>query len=348
MSSVVSGYCNSDETAARAAISGNAHNLVTTHGLTLSSLGCGTHLGDQNDETQRRIQEAIGELIDSGLNVIDTAPNYRNGDSERAVGAVLREACAKGVSRSAVFLSTKVGILPDRTSYCPQGIIDGRFCYAPSHILASVEESRIRLGVNTIDCLYLHNFDEAQVHLSAQQREDVIGTAIQTVKVLLERNWIRSVGLATWDGLRVGIDHPSHLDLVDWVRRFWDHGIVDRFGLIQLPLGIWAPEALMSPVQRNPQTGHPATTLEVACALGLTVIANSSLLQGKMLSLKLPEFSAIQGFSPAQYLIQWTRSQPEVAVTLVGMKSAQSVEEGKRIMALPKSAQVLLSDSNSY
>jgi len=336
MSELLNGYCCEDETADRALSFTSTNNFIKTRGLTLSSLGCGTYLGNDDNETQVTIQEALCELVCSGLNVIDTAPNYRNGRSEEAIGAALREVCAKGVSRKAIFVSTKVGILPDTIGHYPKETICGQFCFSPEYILSSVEASRNRLGVDTLDCLYLHNFDEAQVSLSGEHREDVIDAMMQVIKTLLEKNWIRTVGLATWSGLRVEVDHPAYIDLLGWEKRFRMHGLDKYFGMIQLPLGVWAPEALLATVQKSPLTGQPMTPLRVANELGLTVIANSCLLQGEILSIKPPDFSGNSELNTAQQFIQWTRSQPDVAITLVGMKNKNSVKDGKQIMALPK------------
>lgn len=344
MSVLLSGCCQPKDSVEWAASFDNPRNFVATRGLTLSSLGCGTYLGSDDDKTQHRVVAALRELIGAGLNVIDTAPNYRSGYSESAVGAAVRAACNGGVPRGALFLSTKVGILPEGMACDPAEILDGRFCYAPEHILASVAVSRDRLGVSTIDCLYLHNFDEAQTFLSHRQQEETIDGIVRAMRILLEREWIRYVGLATWDGLRVERDHPAHMDLVEWTRRFERYGLGDPFAFIQLPLGIWAPEALITPVQIYPRTGQPATALVVARELGLGVMANSSLFQGGVLAIEPPGFSCQQALSPAQLFVQWTRSVPEVDVTVVGMKSELSVREGREIMSLPKSMQVFLAN----
>src|SRR5258708_4695741 len=57
--------------------------------LALSSVGIGTYLGAADDATDARYAAAIGRAIDLGINVVDTASNYRGGRSERAVGRAL-------------------------------------------------------------------------------------------------------------------------------------------------------------------------------------------------------------------------------------------------------------------
>jgi len=55
-------------------------------GLTLSSIGIGTYLGNYDAATDAGYTEAIAKFVESGGNVIDTAANYRFQRSERNIG----------------------------------------------------------------------------------------------------------------------------------------------------------------------------------------------------------------------------------------------------------------------
>lgn len=58
--------------------------------MRLTSLGIGTYVGEPNDETDFMMYEAIkSSVLSGGVNVIDTAPNYRYMKSERTVGKIL-------------------------------------------------------------------------------------------------------------------------------------------------------------------------------------------------------------------------------------------------------------------
>jgi len=54
--------------------------------LSVSALGIGTYLGDCTDEEDAAYVAAIRTAITAGVNVVDTAINYRCQRSERAVG----------------------------------------------------------------------------------------------------------------------------------------------------------------------------------------------------------------------------------------------------------------------
>ena len=55
--------------------------------LWLSSIGLGTYLGEPDDATDRAYTEAVSTALRSGINVLDTAINYRHQRSERNIGA---------------------------------------------------------------------------------------------------------------------------------------------------------------------------------------------------------------------------------------------------------------------
>src|ERR1700752_2440466 len=67
--------------------------------LTVSSLGIGTYLGQPNDKTDQGYTAAIVSAVENGLNVIDTAINYRFQRSERNIAAAIRQLAQKGFAR---------------------------------------------------------------------------------------------------------------------------------------------------------------------------------------------------------------------------------------------------------
>ncbi|HET9792998.1 MAG TPA: aldo/keto reductase, partial [Thermoanaerobaculia bacterium] len=90
-----------------------SHFRQAQDGLTLSSIGLGTYLGEENDETDRGFEESIGIALGLGVNVLDTAVNYRGQRSERAVGRAVAGAIARGAgARDEIFVATKGGFLP--------------------------------------------------------------------------------------------------------------------------------------------------------------------------------------------------------------------------------------------
>ena len=58
-------------------------NFRRALGVSVSSIGIGTYLGETDDETDRAYEEAINASLRGGINLIDTAVNYRFQRSER-------------------------------------------------------------------------------------------------------------------------------------------------------------------------------------------------------------------------------------------------------------------------
>ena len=85
-------------------------NYKTVQDLTLSNIGVGTYLGNPDSETDYLVQDAVKKSILSGVNVIDSAINYRAQKAERSVGnAIMQLIDNNDISREEIFVSTKNG-----------------------------------------------------------------------------------------------------------------------------------------------------------------------------------------------------------------------------------------------
>jgi aryl-alcohol dehydrogenase-like predicted oxidoreductase len=95
-------------------------------------------------------ESLIGTSFDAGVNFIDTADVYSDGESERLVGAALK---ALARPREQVVVATKV-----RGRVGP-GV--NQVGLSRAHILASIEGSLKRLGLDYVDLYQIHGFDPA-------------------------------------------------------------------------------------------------------------------------------------------------------------------------------------------
>src|SRR5574341_1417651 len=73
------------------------------NGLLLSSIGIGTYLGEHDAATDESYTDAVVAAVSAGVNVIDSAINYRFQRSERAIGAALKKLAAAGIAREEIF-----------------------------------------------------------------------------------------------------------------------------------------------------------------------------------------------------------------------------------------------------
>src|SRR6476659_3922878 len=83
------------------------------HGLVLSSIGIGTYLGNPDEATDDGYTRSVVRAVELGVNVIDTAANYRFQRSERAIGAALKILTTEhNIARDELVICTKGGYLP--------------------------------------------------------------------------------------------------------------------------------------------------------------------------------------------------------------------------------------------
>jgi aryl-alcohol dehydrogenase-like predicted oxidoreductase len=322
----------------------------TTCELTVSSLGVGTYLGDSTDADDACYDRAIRTAIQCGINVVDTAINYRCQRSERAVGAALQQVFAAGHAvRDELVICTKGAYVPlDRTppatredyqAYLKREFLDpqvlnadelvgGGHSLAPRFLRYCIAKSRQNLGLRTIDVYYVHN-PEQQLG-SVEPKE--LATRLREVFAVLEeaanRGEIGVYGLATWDGLRIPPGPKGRLELEEIVGLARElAGDAHHLRAIQLPINL----AMLEGVRGETQSldGKLVTAVDAATALGLTVFGSASLMQSR-LAANLPP--AIGEHFPwcttdAQRALAFARSLPGVTTSLVGMKSPEHVGE---------------------
>src|SRR5258708_26186556 len=78
----------------------------TVRSLSLSSLGIGTYMGGDDDAADEAYTDALTIAGVGGINLFDTAINYRNQRSERCIGAPFRH-----LQRDEIVVCTKDGYL---------------------------------------------------------------------------------------------------------------------------------------------------------------------------------------------------------------------------------------------
>ena len=91
---------------------GHFRQLPAEPQLSISSIGLGTYLGEPDDAMDSNYQTAVRAALETGINLLDTAINYRHQRSERNIGSALRDLVAAGlVRRDEVVVCTKAGYL---------------------------------------------------------------------------------------------------------------------------------------------------------------------------------------------------------------------------------------------
>lgn len=312
----------------------------------VSSIGVGTYLGDPTDEVDEEYSDAISTALEGGINVVDTAINYRCQRSERVVGSALADA---DVDRDAVFVSTKGGFVPFdgerpddpgkyvKREFVDTGLVDsddlvrGSHCISPDYIDDQLDRSLDNLGLDAVDCYYVHN---PETQLYSNSPEEVYDRLEATFTRLEERaaaGDIRYYGVATWNAFRVPEGHDDYLSLREVVSRARSaakaaENTMTHFRVVQLPFNVVMADAFTVESQDGPDGKQSA--LRFAHEAGLNVVTSASIAQGD-LAAGMPEEVAEQlaGETTAQRAINFARSAPGVTSSLVGASTASHVRE---------------------
>ncbi|MBP1985900.1 aldo/keto reductase [Halolamina salifodinae] len=316
----------------------------------VSSIGAGSYRGAPTVAVDERHHDALVTALENGCNVLDTAPDYRCGRAERVVGDAL---AAAAVDREAVALATKGGFVPfdgerppDPSAYVREqfietGLVDpadlarGSHAMTPDFLDAMLDRSLDALGVDSVDCYYVHN---PETQLEARSREDVydqLRDAFEYLEGQIDAGRIGRYGVASWEAFRVPEDHDQHLSLSRVLACAESAGKAaggdpDEHGLeaLQLPFNVHMADAFTAAHHADPESGEAVSALEFAHREGLSVAASSALMGGDLVG-GIPEEIAAElaGDSPAQRAINFARSAPAVVTALVGMGRPSHVRE---------------------
>jgi aryl-alcohol dehydrogenase-like predicted oxidoreductase len=167
------------------------HNPLGRTGLFVSELclGAMTFGGKGFWETigklgAKEVETIVGTSLDQGVNFIDTADVYSEGESERLVGGALK---ALGRPREQLVVATKVR---GRTG---PGV--NQVGLSRAHILASIDASLQRLGLDHVDLYQIHGFDPATpIAETVRALDDVVRSG--------KARYVGFSNLAAWQAMK--------------------------------------------------------------------------------------------------------------------------------------------------
>ena len=163
---------------------GTLDKPVSRMGLGTWAIGGGSAWGGDKD-----LQESIATIRKApelGVNLIDTAPGYNFGNSERILGEAL-----KGMNREEVVIITKFGVVWDREGSLFNKV-NGRQLYwnlSRESILDEIDKSLERLGVDYVD-VYMSHWQSVEPYYTP------ISETMEVLNELKAQGKIRAIGAA--------------------------------------------------------------------------------------------------------------------------------------------------------
>ncbi|QLH04561.1 oxidoreductase [Nitrosopumilus oxyclinae] len=349
---MISGFASTEGTQKFAKNSGaNESNFKKFENLFLSNVGIGTYLGEPDAKTDQLVTDAVKQSILLGINVVDTAINYRSQKAERSVGKAISELINDGkISRDEIFISSKNGYVTNdadvqlgfweyvKEEYSQKGVIkegdvtSGYHCMTVPYLSDQLDRSLKNLDIECLDLIYLHNAIEGQIKdVSKEKFLENLKLVFELYEQKRKEGKIKFYGMATWECFRVPSDNPQYLSLEDTVNLAKQVGGEDHgFRFIQLPYNMNYDQALLA---KNQILGNEhVSILESAVRLGIGVFTSVPFMQGRLLTPGvMPEFNELK---PSLRALQFIRSTPGVLAPLVGQKSEAHVLENLGIMKI--------------
>ncbi len=278
------------------------------------SLGLWHNFGDDTPlHTQRQI---LCRAFDLGVTHFDLANNYgpEYGAAERNFGLHLRRDL--GRYRDELIISSKAGydMWPG-----PYGQGGG----SRKYVLASLDQSLKRMGLDYVDIFYSHRFDE---NTPLEETMGALDTAVRSGRALY-------VGISSYSGPRTReaveilrsmgtpllIHQPSYSMLNRWI----EEELLDVLG--ELGVGCIA----FSPLAQGMLTdkylaGIPADSRAAqGKSLDPAMLTDESLAHIRALN----ELATQRGQSLAQLALAWILRDPRVTSVLVGASSVRQIED---------------------
>jgi aryl-alcohol dehydrogenase-like predicted oxidoreductase len=323
--------------------------------LYLSSIGMGTYLGKPDKKDDQSMENAVYNSIKSGgVNVVDTAINYRAMRSEKSVGrALLRLINDEIITRDQVFVSTKNGYITNDGDYPEIDVMEylqrmfisngvmraddissGYNVLNPNYLKRCIDKSLANLHLATLDLVYVHNpFESWYEDVSREHFFQLLSKVFEAYEEYRTLGKIRYYGMATWTCFRVPPDSKEYLSLEQVIKTAEKVGGLERHGFrfIQLPYNLAYSEALLL---RNQTVGmeNNLTILEAAEKLKIGVFTSIPLFQGRLLRTKIPDYGGLT--DQISKLLQLVRSSPSVIAPLVGQKEPNHVEQNLKISSI--------------
>ena len=251
--------------------------------------------------------------LDAGINFIDTANVYSEGQSERLTGQALRNL---GVPRDDVVVATKV--------FGEMGKGANARGLSRYHIMEAVKASLQRLQLDHVDLYQVHAFDVATP----------MEETLRALDTLVQQGLVRYIGVSNWAAWQIakalGISERLGLARFDSLQAYYtiagrdlEREIVPMLQSEGLGLLVWSPLAggLLSGKytrQSSGETGSRRTTFDfppVQIDRAYDVI---DVMRG---------IADAKGVSVAQIAIAWLLHQPVVTSVIIGAKRLDQLDD---------------------
>jgi L-glyceraldehyde 3-phosphate reductase len=266
------------------------------------SLGLWHNFGDvQPIETQRAV---LRRAFDLGVTHFDLANNYGPpyGSAERNFGRILREDLAP--YRDELVISTKAGYDMWPGPYGEWG--------SRKYLLASLDQSLRRMGLDYVDIFYSHRFDPET------PLEETMGALDAGISSYSGERTREASQILRDLGTPLLINQPSYSLLNRWI----EEDLLDALG----EEGVGS--IVFSPLAQGMLTDKYLDGIPEHTRATETEFLTGEMIEGAMDHVRaLNQMAQQRGQSLAQMAIAWTLRDPRVTSALIGARTVEQLED---------------------
>ena len=284
-------------------------------GLLVSSLSYGNWITHGSQVERDQAVACVHTALDQGITTFDTADVYAQGAAEEVLGQAL-----KGVRRDSIEIFTKC--------YWPMGPNPNNRGLSRKHIIEAVESSLRRLGVDHVDMIQAHRFDN----------ETPLEETLRAFDDLVRQGKVHYVGVSEWDARQItdavvlaedmGLDRiVSNQPQYSLLWRVIEPEVVptcEEYGISQI---VWSPLA-QGVLSGKYLPGEPPPAVSRATDPSAGSIIERWL--GEDTLRCVAEFSALAreaGHTPAAVALAWVLRNQNVASAIIGATRPEQILE---------------------
>jgi aryl-alcohol dehydrogenase-like predicted oxidoreductase len=290
------------------------YRMLGRTGVRIAPLALGTmNFGEPTSEADSLA--ILKRALEAGVNLVDTANSYNQGESERILGKALRQSSL----RDQVVLATKVY---NRTGDGPNDAGLSRL-----HILRACEDSLRRLQTGHIDLYQLHRPPP-----EGMPQEETL----RALDDLVRAGKVRYIGTSTFPAWMImeGLAVSQQQGLARYISEQPPYNLLDRraeneiiplcqqHGLALLP---WSPLAMG--ILAGRYTGHPAPPAGSRAGRWGGVVQDRLTRRGLQVGEQVARLAAEHGVTASQLALMWLKDQPGVTAPLIGPRTLAQLEE---------------------
>ena len=293
-------------------------NFGTT-GLRVSQLCLGMMSYGASPDRPWALDEAaarpiVQRAIESGIVFFDTADVYNEGQSEVLTGRILRQA----LTREEIVVATKVH---GATMPGPNGRGLGR-----KHVLASIDASLERLGLDYVDLYQIHRFDDSTpIEETMEALHDVVRSGKARyigASSMYAWQFAKAQAVATQHGWTRFVSMQDHYNLIyREEEREMIPQCVDQ-GVAVMP---WSPLARGRLAGNRGRDNEPLTLRAETDPFGNSLYPSPEL--DRPVVDRLAEVASERGVPPAQVALAWLLHKPAVTAPIVGATKLEHLED---------------------